>query len=99
MLRRTWGTRQMGPSEAMRRKMRLLRGPGASFALALVFAVAAVCTLPAQDVQPAAPSSSIPSIVIVGDSTANIHGDPDVSTKRRVGWGTPFAAYFNLAKI
>lgn len=46
-----------------------------------------------------APSTSIPSLFIVGDSTANIHGDPDISTEKRVGWGTPFAAYFDPAKI
>lgn len=74
-----------------------LRGVRASLALALFFAVAGVWAQASE--QPVVASASIPSLFIVGDSTANIHGDPDVSTARRVGWGTPFAAYFDPAKI
>ena len=44
-------------------------------------------------------NSGHPSLFIVGDSTANIHGDPSVPVETRVGWGTPFAAYFNPAAI
>ena len=47
----------------------------------------------------ASPSGEIPSLFIVGDSTANIQGDPDVSTEKRVGWGTPFASFFDPNKI
>ena len=81
--------------------MRFLRGRGfgASLAVALLLTVAGVRMIVAQAAQPAAPGPSIPSIFIVGDSTANIHGDADISTMQRVGWGTPFAAYFNPAKI
>lgn len=49
--------------------------------------------------QEAGSASVIPTLFVVGDSTANIQGDPDVSTARRVGWGTPFAAYFDPARI
>lgn len=80
--------------------MRFLRGRrGASLGLALFFAVVGARVLFAQEVRPATPAAAVPSIFIVGDSTANIHGDPGLSTRRRVGWGTPFAAYFNAAKI
>ena len=79
--------------------MRFLRGLGACLAAALLVTMAGARMIAAQEAQPAAPGPSIPSIFIVGDSTANIHGDPDISTRRRVGWGTPFAAYFNPAKI
>ena len=81
--------------------MRFLRGRGfgASLAVALLLTVAGVRMIVAQAAQPAEPGPSIPSIFIVGDSTANIHGDADISTMQRVGWGTPFAAYFNPAKI
>lgn len=72
---------------------------GASLGLALFFVLAGARVLAAQEARPATHDVSVPSIFIVGDSTANIHGDPDISTKRRVGWGTPFAAYFNPAKI
>lgn len=41
----------------------------------------------------------LPSIFLVGDSTANNHGDPNVPTKNTLGWGTPFAQYFDLAKV
>lgn len=43
--------------------------------------------------------SKLPTLFIVGDSTANIHGDKDISPEHRVGWGTPFAKYFDPAKI
>lgn len=42
---------------------------------------------------------AIPSLFIVGDSTANIHGDATLGDKQRVGWGTPFASYFDFSKI
>ncbi len=47
----------------------------------------------------ASANGNLPTLYIVGDSTANIHGDPDVSTKERVGWGTPFAKYFDPGKM
>ena len=49
--------------------------------------------------QDASTHSVLPSLFIVGDSTANIHGDTDVSTENRVGWGTPFSVYFDPGKI
>jgi lysophospholipase L1-like esterase len=42
---------------------------------------------------------ALPSIFIVGDSTANINGDTDISTEIGVGWGTPFSAYFDPGKV
>lgn len=53
----------------------------------------------AQTTGSAQTGQGLPALYIVGDSTANIHGDPDVSTEKRVGWGTPFAKYFNPDKI
>lgn len=47
--------------------------------------------------EPSTPA--VPKLFIVGDSTANINGDPDVATEKRVGWGTPFSAYFDPTKI
>ena len=41
----------------------------------------------------------LPTLYIAGDSTANIHGDAETSAEQRVGWGTPFAKYFDSAKI
>lgn len=79
--------------------MRFWRGLGAGLAAALFLAMAGARMIAAQEAQPTTLGPSIPSIFIVGDSTANIHGDPDISAKRRVGWGAPFAAYFNPAKI
>jgi lysophospholipase L1-like esterase len=48
--------------------------------------------------QPAADAHK-PCLYIVGDSTANIDGDSEVNTAKRVGWGTPFASYFDSSKI
>lgn len=78
--------------------MKSLRGLRVGFALVLFFAFAGLYAAKSQATsqQSFAP---LPSLFIVGDSTANIHGDPEVSTARRVGWGTPFAAYFDPAKI
>jgi lysophospholipase L1-like esterase len=44
-------------------------------------------------------ASPLPTLFIVGDSTANVTGDPADGAKQRVGWGAPFAAYFDPAKI
>ena len=40
-----------------------------------------------------------PTLFIVGDSTAHVHGNPKYGAKKRVGWGTPFHVYFNPKKI
>lgn len=48
---------------------------------------------------PARPGASIPTLFIVGDSTAHVAPDPSLGDKQRVGWGTPFPAYFDPAKI
>lgn len=53
----------------------------------------------AQAPSPTSKEAQRPAFFIVGDSTANIHGDPNVAVAQRVGWGTPFAAYFDSAKI
>lgn len=69
-----------------------------SFVLFAFFSLSLPCL--AQPQKSSSPAQqSIPSLYIIGDSTANIHGDPEVSTAKRVGWGTPFAAYFDPAKI
>jgi lysophospholipase L1-like esterase len=50
--------------------------------------------------QSAAAMPSRPTLFIVGDSTAHITGNQQkYGAKKRVGWGTPFHAYFNSAKI
>lgn len=41
----------------------------------------------------------IPTLFIVGDSTAHINGNPGDGAKQRVGWGKPFPVYFNPARI
>ena len=66
------------------------------YSLALVFCCLAVS---AQTQNPPATSSQIPTLFIVGDSTAHVSPDPSLGAKQRVGWGTPFAAYFDPAKI
>jgi lysophospholipase L1-like esterase len=53
----------------------------------------------AQSAPQPSPGSALPSLFIVGDSTANVNGNPADGAKQRVGWGTPFAAYFDPAKI
>ncbi len=53
---------------------------------------------PAPEV-PSAANPALPTIFIVGDSTANNHGDPNVPTKNTLGWGTPFAQFFDPAKV
>lgn len=66
------------------------------------FAVALAClffqsALRAQST-PASPST--PTLFIVGDSTAHISGNEQkYDAKKRVGWGTPFHAYFDPLKI
>lgn len=42
---------------------------------------------------------ALPTIFITGDSTANIHGDPNVPTQTTLGWGTPFGQFFDLSKV
>jgi lysophospholipase L1-like esterase len=59
-----------------------------------------LCFLPAACcVSRAAQPSPLPSLFILGDSTANIGGDAAVNAVQQLGWGTPFAAYFDPAKI
>ena len=53
----------------------------------------------AQSAPQASAASTLPSLYIVGDSTANVTGNPADGAKQRVGWGDPFAAYFDPAKI
>jgi len=48
--------------------------------------------------QPSA-TSALPTLFIVGDSTANVAPNPADGENQRVGWGAPFAAYFDPAKI
>jgi lysophospholipase L1-like esterase len=48
--------------------------------------------------QPSA-EPALATLFIVGDSTANVKGDTSDGAKQRVGWGDPFAAYFDPAKI
>ena len=48
--------------------------------------------------QPSA-DSALPTLFIVGDSTANVAPVPADGAKQRVGWGATFAAYFDPAKI
>jgi rhamnogalacturonan acetylesterase len=38
-------------------------------------------------------NSKLPTIFVVGDSTANTHGND------QLGWGDPFAAYFDTSKV
>ncbi|HCT61911.1 MAG TPA: lysophospholipase [Acidobacterium sp.] len=62
---------------------------------ALILGLAGVSVARAQASQP-----SIPTLFIVGDSTAHITGNEQkYGAKKRVGWGTPFAAYFDPSKI
>ena len=61
--------------------------------LLICFTSAAAATAVAQSGNP------LPSLFIVGDSTANIGGDAAVNAARQLGWGTPFAGYFDPAKV
>ena len=72
----------------------------AAFSLSLFIpSVAAAQTAPPAPSPAPAGASSLPALFIVGDSTANVTGDPADGAKQRVGWGAPFAAYFDPAKI
>lgn len=44
-------------------------------------------------------AAGLPTLWVVGDSTAHIGGDAEVSTDGREGWGSPFDGYWNPAKI
>ena len=65
------------------------------YSLALAFC----CLAGAAQNSPGPASSQIPTLFIVGDSTAQVSPDPSLGDKQRVGWGTPFSAYFDPAKI
>lgn len=64
-----------------------------------VCVLVAVAFLPAQQAWAAQGASSIPTLFIVGDSTAHVNGNPKNGAKKRVGWGSEFSAYFNPSKI
>jgi lysophospholipase L1-like esterase len=68
-----------------------------AFAFSLALFIPNIAT--AQSAPQPSADSALPSLFIVGDSTANVNGDPADGAKRRVGWGTPFAVYFDPAKI
>jgi lysophospholipase L1-like esterase len=70
-----------------------------AWALALSFPLLIPHIAAAQSAPQASPDSALPSLFIVGDSMANVNGDPADGAKQRVGWGTPFAAYFDPTKI
>ncbi len=68
--------------------------------LAIAVILLWIVAQPAPRAQSSTPRASIPTLFIVGDSTAHISGDQQkYGAKMRVGWGTPFHAYFNPAKI
>ncbi len=59
-----------------------------------------LCLIPATAATALAQNSgSPPSLFIAGDSTANIGGDAAVNAAQQLGWGTPFAGYFDPAKM
>lgn len=64
-----------------------------------VCVLVAVAFLPEQQARAAQGASSIPTLYIVGDSTAHVNGNPKYGAKKRVGWGSEFSAYFNPSKI
>lgn len=71
----------------------------------LYLALAAVLTLTAAlpvsaAPPPSTPPAQIPTLWIIGDSTAHIDDAPNANPPEpRVGWGTPIVAYFDPAKI
>lgn len=65
----------------------------------LVAALVVMALLLSMRAQAAQDTKSIPTLFIVGDSTAHVIGNPKYGAEKRVGWGTEFAAYFNPARI
>ena len=74
-----------------------MRSRWIGYFLALVFCCFA-CVAQAQSA-PTPEASQLPTLFIVGDSTAHVSPDPALGDKQRVGWGTPFPAYFDPSKI
>lgn len=74
--------------------------PALHVALALAAILCGILVSPGLQAQSAASHSSRPTLFIVGDSTAHITGNQQkYGAKKRVGWGTPFAAYFDASKL
>lgn len=58
-----------------------------------------VACVPAMKAQAAKKANGIPTLFIVGDSTAHVNGNPKYGAKKRVGWGSEFPVYFHSAKM
>jgi lysophospholipase L1-like esterase len=71
-----------------------MRTPRSRLGLPALFTLLSLAGLPlhAADAPSAAPAARKPTLYVVGDSTAN-------SPAPIQGWGTPFAAYFDPAKV
>ncbi|MGB6430424.1 MAG: rhamnogalacturonan acetylesterase [Candidatus Acidiferrales bacterium] len=69
-----------------------------AFAFSLLLFIPSMAAAQSAPPQPSA-ASALPTLFIVGDSTANVAPVPADGANQRVGWGDPFAAYFDPAKI
>lgn len=65
----------------------------------LILVLAGVLLFPAVPARAAQGAKSLPTLFIVGDSTAHVNGKPKNGAKKRVGWGSEVSGYFNPAKI
>src|SRR5678815_4638358 len=59
----------------------------------LIFTVLSFLIGPQTTPEPAPINPKLPTIFVVGDSTANNHADGGL------GWGDPFVAYFDASKV
>ncbi len=77
-----------------------MKSPFRSRLLAALLPALLIGTAASAQTQPTpAPSAGIPTLFIIGDSTAHVAPDPSEGDKMRVGWGQLFAPFFNPDKI
>lgn len=65
----------------------------------LVCGLMALALFPAAQARALRGAKSVPTLFIVGDSTAHVNGNPKNGAKKRVGWGSEFSGYFDATKI
>lgn len=69
------------------------------WALFLICALVALVFVPVRQVRAEQAAKPVPTLFIVGDSTAHVNGNPKYGVKKRVGWGSEFSVFFSFEKI